>query len=48
MEDLDDLLEPLQCPECGEMVESIEIECHGGVCKCCYDDFHFGAPEFDA
>lgn len=33
------------CPECGEEVPEIQLEMHGGVCKVCHDDNHFGDEE---
>lgn len=35
----------LTCSECGEPVECLEFQAHGGICKVCYDDNHFGEED---
>jgi hypothetical protein len=38
----------LTCRECGEPTEPLEFQAHDGICKCCYDDNHFGEePPYD-
>lgn len=36
------------CPECGEELapEDDHYMLTHDCCKCCYDDFHFGEPEY--
>ena len=36
-----------ECPDCGEEASNTELDMHGGVCKCCYDDFYFEDEDGD-